>query len=110
MFVDEVDHRGTSQTGPNSRSTVSKELSDRFHVCYECDYGIKEVVNRDIAAAQEICNRGIESKDDSANRLFSTQGLWGKEIGYQVGRSGAMCLDTWRGVAMPSREIGKPTL
>ena len=47
---------------------------------------------RDIASAQEICNRGIEK--------YSTQGLWGEEIGYQVGLSGAMCLDKWHRVAM----------
>ncbi|MGK7898972.1 MAG: RNA-guided endonuclease InsQ/TnpB family protein [Xenococcus sp. (in: cyanobacteria)] len=98
VFVDEVDHRGTSQTCPNCRTVVKKELSDREHNCPECAY----VVDRDIAAAQEICNRGIEK--------HSTQGLWGKEIGYQVGLSGAFCLDKWQGVAMPTRESGKPAL
>ncbi len=102
VFVDEVDHRGTSQTCPNCRSAVKKELSDRYHVCHECGYGVHSLVNRDIAAAQEICNRGIEK--------HSTQGLWGKEIGYQVGLSGAFCLDKWHGVAMPSSDVGKPTL
>ncbi|MGK7893225.1 MAG: RNA-guided endonuclease InsQ/TnpB family protein [Xenococcus sp. (in: cyanobacteria)] len=102
VFVDEVDHRGTSQTCPNCRSEVKKELSDRFHVCHECGYGVHEPVNRDLASAQEICNRGIEK--------HSTQGLWGKEIGYQVGLSGAFCLDKWHGVAIPSSDVGKPTV
>ncbi|WP_324282438.1 transposase [Cyanobacterium aponinum UTEX 3222] len=84
VFVDEVDHRGTSQTCPNCRTEVRKELSERWHSCSECNYKC----DRDIASAQEICNRGIEK--------YSTQGLWGKEIGYQVGLSGAMCLDKWR--------------
>ena len=94
VFVDEVDHRGTSQTCPNCRSTVHKELSDRFHVCYECNYGISEAVDRDIASAQEICNRGIEK--------HSTQGLWGKEIGYQVEG-----LSAWvsRAVYTPRRSV-----
>lgn len=100
VFVDEVDQRGTSQTCPNCRSTVKQELSDRYHVCHEWGYGVHEKVDRDVASAPEICNRGIEK--------YSTQGLWGKEIGYQVcgfpaqfirpvGLSGALCLDKCAG-------------
>ena len=86
VFVAEVDHRGSSQTCPNCRIEVRKELEDRIHSCPECLYE----TDRDIASAQELCNRGIE--------MLSTQGLWGKEIGCQVGLSGAFCLDKWRGV------------
>ena len=97
-YITEVDHRGTSQTCPNCRIEVRKELKDRWHSCPECKYE----VDRDVASAQEICNRGIE--------MLCTQGLWGKEeIGYQVGLSGATCIDKWRRVAMPSCEVGKPT-
>lgn len=102
VFVDEIDHRGTSQTCPNCRSEVRKELKDRYHVCHECGYGVNEPIDRDIASAQEICNRGLEK--------HSTQGLWGKEIGYQVGLSGAFCLDKWRRLAMPNSDVGKPTV
>ncbi len=103
VYVAEVDHRGTSQTCPNCRIEVRKKLKDRVHSCPECLYE----VDRDIASAQELCNRGIE--------MLSTQGLWGKEIGCQVeragaepssapfessvGLSGAFCLDKWRGAA-----------
>ena len=87
VFVAEVDHRGSSQTCPNCRIEVRKELEDRIHSCPECLYE----TDRDIASAQELCNRGIE--------MLSTQGLWGKEIGCQVGLSGAFCLDKWRGAA-----------
>ncbi len=66
-YVAEVDHRGTSQTCPNSRIEVRKELKDRWHSCPECKYE----ADRDVASAQEICNRGIE--------MLCTQGLWGKE-------------------------------
>ncbi|MDJ0713364.1 MAG: hypothetical protein QNJ54_03975 [Prochloraceae cyanobacterium] len=68
-------------------------------------------VDRDIAAAQELCNRGIEK--------LSTQGLWGKEIGCQVGLSGAFSLDKWRTLdgylpsnraAIPNCKVGKPQL
>ena len=84
VFVAEVDHRGSSQTCPNCRIEVRKELEDRIHSCPECLYE----TDRDVASAQELCNRGIE--------MLSTQGLWGKEIGCQVGLSGAFCLDKWR--------------
>jgi putative transposase len=56
VFVGKVDHRGTSQTCPNCRTEVRKDLSVRLHKCYECGY----VVDRDIASGQEICNRGEE--------------------------------------------------
>ena len=98
VYVDEVDHRGTSQTCPNCRIEVRKKLEDRIHSCPECFY---EVV-RDIASAQEICNRGIEKV---------AQGLCGKETAYQiVVLSGAMSLDKWLGVGMPSSDAGKPAL
>ena len=93
VFVDEVDHRGSSQTCPNCRIEVRKELEDRLHSCPECQYE----VDRDIASAQELCNRGIEK--------HSTQGLWGKEIDCQVGLSGAFCLDKWRKSDLSDRAV-----
>jgi putative transposase len=94
VYIAEVDHKGTSQTCPNCRIEVPKELSDRWHSCPECKYE----VDRDIASAQEICNRGFEQ--------LSTQGLWGKEIGCQVGLSGAFCLDKWRRAAISNSDVG----
>ncbi len=67
-----VDHRGTSQTCPNCRAEVRKTLSDRVHDCPECGYQC----DRDVASAQEICNRGIER--------HSRQGLCRTETGCQV--------------------------
>lgn len=96
VYVGEVDHRGTSQTCPNCRIEVRKELSDRWHSCPECGYE----TDRDIASAQEICNRGYEQ--------ISTQGLWGKEIACQVGLSGAMSLDKWHRAGISNREVGSP--
>jgi putative transposase len=96
VYVGEVDHRGTSQTCPNCRIEVRKELSDRWHSCPECGYE----TDRDVASAQEICNRGYEQ--------LSTQGLWGKEIGCQVGLSGAMSLDKWRRTAISNSDVGSP--
>ena len=96
-----VDHRGTSQTCPNCRAEVRKTLADRVHSCPECHY----VVDRDVAAAQEICNRGIEK---------STLGLRGTETVCQVEVSGVMNLDNWRRGSIPlwaemsQRELGSP--
>ena len=97
VFVAEVDHRGTSQTCPNCRIEVRKELEDRIHSCPECHYE----VDRDIASAQELCNRGIETYRGTPEK---------QEIGSQVVLSGNFVLDKWQRGAMPQCELGKPAL
>jgi putative transposase len=97
VFVAEVDHRGSSQTCPNCRIEVRKEIEDRIHSCPECLYE----TDRDLASAQELCNRGQETYRGTPEK---------QEIGSQVVLSGNLVLDKWRGGAIPSREIGKPTL
>lgn len=103
VFVGRVDHRGTSQTCPNCRTEVRKDLSVRLHECHECGY----VVDRDIASAQEICNRGQETYRGTPEK---------QEIASQVVLSGNFVLDKWRNPAfagrggMPNSDIGKPTL
>ncbi|MGL5076388.1 MAG: RNA-guided endonuclease InsQ/TnpB family protein [Waterburya sp.] len=103
VFIGRVDHRGTSQTCPNCRATVRKDLSVRLHDCSECGY----VVDRDIASGQEICNRGQETYRGTPEK---------QEIGSQVVLSGNLVLDKWRNSAsavrgaMPNSDIGKPTL
>jgi putative transposase len=98
VFVGEVDSKGSSQVCPNCRIEVRKELSDRLHSCPECLY----VVDRDIASAQELCNRGIETYRGTPEK---------QEIGSQVVLSGNFVLDKWRfRGAMPNREFGKPPL
>ncbi|VEP11417.1 transposase [Hyella patelloides LEGE 07179] len=97
VFVGRVDHRGTSQTCPNCRTEVRKDLSVRLHECHECSY----VVDRDIASAQEICNRGQETYRGTPEK---------PEIGSQVVLSGNFVVDKWRfRGAMPNSDIGKPT-
>ncbi len=112
-----VDHRGTSQTCPNCRASLRKTLADRVHNCSECGYQC----DRDVASAQEICNRGIET--------HSRQGLCRTETVCQTGRtssgghlqrkplvevSGVMNLDNWRRGNIPlwaeisRRESGSP--
>ncbi len=110
-FVAEVDHKGSSQTCPNCRIQVRKELEDRWHSCPECLYE----VDRDIASAQELCNRGIEklacAERVRHSKLRTYRGTPEKqEIGSQVGLSGAMSLDKWRRGAMPTSDGRKPTL
>ncbi|MDJ0746025.1 MAG: transposase [Xenococcaceae cyanobacterium MO_167.B27] len=91
-FVGEVDHRGSSQICPNCRIEVRKELEDRLHFCPECLYK----TDRDIASAQELCNRGIETYRRTSEK---------QEIGSQVVLSGNFVLDKWRSGATP---LGKP--
>jgi putative transposase len=97
VFVGEVDHRGSSQVCPNCRIEVRKELSDRLHSCPECFYE----VDRDIASAQELCNRGIETYRGTPEK---------QEIASQVVLSGNFVLDKWRRGGMPASDGGKPTL
>ncbi len=111
-----VDHKGTSQTCPNCRAEVRKTLSDRVHNYPECGYQC----DRDVASAQEICNRGIEA--------HSRQGLCRTETVCQTGLtssvvrrqrqplvevSGVMSLDNWRRgtplwAEISRRESGSP--
>ncbi|MFB2974905.1 zinc ribbon domain-containing protein [Microseira sp. BLCC-F43] len=63
----EVDARGTSVECPECGGQVNKHLSVRVHNCPHCGY----ITDRDVAAGQNIRNRGI--------KLVSTAGLAGKE-------------------------------
>jgi putative transposase len=54
-FFAEVDARGTSQECPECGGFVKKDLSVRVHSCPHCGY----TTNRDVAAGQNIRNRGI---------------------------------------------------
>ncbi|WP_013324198.1 RNA-guided endonuclease InsQ/TnpB family protein [Gloeothece verrucosa] len=100
-FFAPVDHRGTSQTCPNCRTEVRKTLSDRIHDCKACGY----IQDRDIASAQEICNRGIET--------YCRQGLCRTETACQVEVAGAMSLANWRReslwAGMSQGDLGSPT-
>jgi putative transposase len=67
-FFSEVDARGTSQQCPECGGEVRKDLSVRIHDCPHCGYK----TDRDVAAGQNIRNRGI--------KLISTVGQTGIEI------------------------------
>ena len=55
-FFSEVDVRGTSQQCPECGGFVKKDLSVRIHDCPHCGYK----TDRDVAAGQNIRNRGIK--------------------------------------------------
>jgi putative transposase len=87
-FFGEVDARGTSQECPECKGEVKKDLSVRVHHCPHCGY----TTDRDVAAGQNIRNRGIA--------LISTPGLGGKETA---------CADDLPGTGEnQSRQVSKP--
>jgi putative transposase len=71
-FFGEVDARRTSQECPECRGEVRKDLSVRVHSCPHCGY----TTDRDVAAGQNIRNRGIQ--------LISTVGQTGTETACAV--------------------------
>ena len=86
-FFSEVDARGTSQECPECNGEVKKDLSVRVHDCPHCGYK----TNRDVAAGQNIRNRGIKS--------VSTLGHSGMETA---------CADDLPGVEVTqSRQVSK---
>ena len=57
-YFAKVDKNGTSQTCPNCGAHTGKKALDiRVHNCPDCGY----ITSRDVAAAQEIRNRGISA-------------------------------------------------
>jgi putative transposase len=87
-FFSEVDARGTSQLCPECNGEVKKDLSVRIHDCPHCGYK----TDRDVAAGQNIRNRGIE--------LISTVGHTGTETA---------CADDLPGTdENQSRQVSKP--
>ena len=58
VYFAKVNKDGTSQTCPNCGAhTPHKTLDIRFHHCQECGYK----TTRDVAASQEIRNRGVSA-------------------------------------------------
>jgi putative transposase len=87
-FFSEVDARGTSQECPECGGEVRKDLSVRVHDCPHCGYK----TDRDVAAGQNIRNRGI--------KLISTAGHVGTETA---------CVDELPGSGeTQSRQVSKP--
>ncbi len=86
-FFSEVDAKGTSQQCPECGGEVKKDLSVRVHHCPYCGY----TTDRDVAAGQNIRNRGIA--------LISTVGQTGIE---------SACADALPGVEVTqSRQVSQ---
>jgi putative transposase len=64
VYFAKVNKDGTSQTCPNCGAhTGKKNLEIRIHSCYECGY----TTTRDVAASQEIRNRGLNALGHSVS-------------------------------------------
>jgi hypothetical protein len=66
----------------------------REHPCPECNYR----THRARAAAEMVWHRGLEN--------LVAQGLWGTETACQVGLSGVIDLDKWRGAGISQSSRG----
>jgi putative transposase len=87
-FFGVVNARGTSQECPECGGEVKKDLSVRVHHCRHCGY----TTDRDVAAGQNIRNRGVAS--------ISTLGHSGIE---------SACADVLPGIeATQSRQVSQP--
>ena len=74
VYFGKVDYRYTSQICPNCGAhTGKKDLSLRIHKCPECQYEI----NRDVAAAKVICQRGIAAVGQIVDEIDCVGGLPG---------------------------------
>ena len=79
VYLGKVDYRFTSQICPSCGThTGKKDLSERIHFCPECQHEI----NRDIAAAKVICQRGITAVGQIVEKIDCVGGLSG--VGYNL--------------------------
>ncbi|AOX03837.1 transposase [Moorena producens PAL-8-15-08-1] len=79
VYFGKVDYRFTSQICPSCGThTGKKDLSERIHFCPECQHEI----NRDIAAAKVICQRGITAVGQIVEKIDCVGGLSG--VGYNL--------------------------
>ena len=73
-YFAKVAHNGTSQTCPScGTQTGKKTLDTRVHSCLMCGY----TTTRDVAAAQEIRNRGTKAVGQIVSENFCGDGLAG---------------------------------
>ena len=86
-YFAKVDKDGTSQTCPNCGThTGKKDLEVRIHKCPECGY----TTTRDVAASQEIRNRGLTAVGQTVEENvcgLDTTGNIGHDILVGTGRS-----------------------
>ncbi|NEO21837.1 MULTISPECIES: transposase [unclassified Moorena] len=99
-YFAKVDKNGTSQTCPNCGAHTGKKTLDmRIHVCSECGY----TTTRDVAASQEIRNRGISALGHSVS-----ENVCGLEATGSIGHD--TLVGTGRSRKPNSRDLGIPFL
>jgi putative transposase len=66
VYFAKVDKNYSSQICPNCQThTGKKDLSERIHSCSNCGY----TTNRDVAAAQVLCQRGLVAVGQPVNQI-----------------------------------------
>ena len=99
-YFAKVDKNGTSQTCPNCGAHTGKKTLDiRFHFCNECGYR----TTRDVAASQEIRNRGISALGHSV-----VENVCGLEATGSIGHD--ILVGTGRSRKPASQGVGIPFL
>ena len=87
VYFAKVNKNGTSQTCPNCGADTGKKTLDiRFHHCNECGY----TTTRDVAASQEVRNRGVTALGHSVVKNvcgLDATGSIGHDILVGTGRS-----------------------
>ena len=68
VYFAKIDKDYTSQICPNcGTQTGKKTLGERVHLCSVCGY----TTNRDVAAAQVVCQRGLVAVGQPVNQVAS---------------------------------------
>ncbi len=68
VYFAKVDKDYSSQICPNCQThTGKKDLNERIHACSNCGY----TTNRDVAAAQVLCQRGLVAVGQPVNQIAS---------------------------------------
>jgi putative transposase len=87
VYFAKVNKDGTSQTCPNCGAHTGKKTLDiRFHNCNECGY----TTTRDVAASQEVRNRGLNALGHSVSENvcgLEATGSIGHDVLVGTGRS-----------------------
>jgi putative transposase len=100
VYFAKVDKNGTSQTCPNCGAHTGKNTLDiRIHHCDECGY----TTTRDVAASQEVRNRGISALGHSV-----LENVCGLDATGSIGNG--ILVGTGRSRKSKSRVLESPTI
>jgi putative transposase len=100
VYFAKVNKNGTSQTCPNCGTYTGKKTLDiRFHHCHECQY----TTTRDVAASQEVRNRGLSALGHSV-----LENVCGLEATGSIGHG--ILVGTVRSRKSNLRDLESPTI